>query len=81
MARLIVLVELPVALMAGLVVLVTKLPVEQPIVLELGQIVVVRVVFATGVSDAIRQWQALEMRADPSEVGALLGSADFGVAR
>jgi len=80
-ARLIVLVELPVALMAGLVVLVVKLPVSQLAVLELGQIVVVRVVFTTGVSDDIRQWQALEMRADPSEVGVFLGSADFGVAR
>jgi len=75
-----VLVELPVALMAGLVVLVVKLPVSQLAVLELGQIVV-RVVFTTGVSDDIRQWQALEMRADPSEVGVFLGSADFGVAR
>ncbi len=74
------LVELPVALMAGLVVLVVKLPVSQLAVLELGQIVV-RVVFTTGVSDDIRQWQALEMRADPSEVGVFLGSADFGVAR
>lgn len=39
--------------MAGLVVLVMKLPVSQLVVLALGQIVVVLVVFTTGVSDDI----------------------------
>lgn len=75
-------VKLPAVPMAGLDVLVMKLPVEQRVVLALGHIVVVLVtVFGTGVSDDIRQWQALEIRADPSEVGAFLGTADFGVAR
>lgn len=51
-----------------------------PVVGLVGLAVLAVVVTTAGSAD-LRQWQALEMRADPCEVGAFFGSRDFGVAR
>lgn len=53
---------------------------EQLVVPVFAPVVLV-VLVTTGGADVFRQLQALEMREGPYEVGALLGSGDFGVAR